>query len=117
MAPTWFYWKKKEHPVEIRDYWPISLIHSFGKLVTKCLARCLATVLDGLVLRNQRAFIKGQQIHDNFRQVQFACKELHKRKSPAILLKIDIAKAFDTVSWTFLLKVLRHMGFGRRWRN
>jgi len=33
--------KKKEQPEEIRDYRPISLIHSFGKLVTKCLARRL----------------------------------------------------------------------------
>jgi hypothetical protein len=33
--------KKKEHSVEIHDYRPISLIHSFGKLVTKCLARHL----------------------------------------------------------------------------
>jgi hypothetical protein len=37
------------HPVEIRDYRPISLIHS-GKLVTKCLAKRLATVMDDLVL-------------------------------------------------------------------
>jgi hypothetical protein len=33
------------------------------------------------------------------------------------LLKIDIAKAFDTISWMFLLEVLHHMGFGRCWRN
>jgi len=33
------------------------------------------------------------------------------------LLKIDIAKAFDSVSWTYLLDVLTHMGFGLRWRN
>jgi hypothetical protein len=33
------------------------------------------------------------------------------------MLKIDIAKAFDTVAWTFLLEVLQHMGFGLRWRN
>ena len=35
----------------------------------------------------------------------------------AVLLKIDIAKAFDTVSWTFLLDVWRHMGFGQRWQD
>jgi hypothetical protein len=49
--------------------------------------------------------------------VQVACRELHKRRSPTILLKIDIAKAFDTVSWSFLIEVMAHMGFGRRWRN
>lgn len=41
--------KKKDHPTGIRDYRPISLIHSFGKLVTKCMARRLAGVLDQLV--------------------------------------------------------------------
>lgn len=90
--------RKKDHPVEIRDYRPINLIHSFGKLVTKCLAKRLAGVLDGgLVMRNQSAFIKGCCIHDNFREVQIACKAIHAKRSPAILLKIDIAKAFDMV--------------------
>jgi hypothetical protein len=109
--------KKKEHLVEIRDYRPIRLIHSFSKLITKCLAKRLAGVLDARVLRNQSAFIKGRRIHDNFRNVQLACKAIHERKSPTILLKIDIAKAFDSVSWPFLLEVLQHMGFGQRWRN
>jgi len=65
-------------------------------------------------MRNQSAFTKGQRIHDNFRQVQIACKALHARQSPAILLKIDIAKAFDTVSWVFLLEILEHKGFDQR---
>lgn len=26
-------------------------------------------------------------------------------------------KACDTVSWAFLLQLLEHLGFGRRWRN
>jgi len=38
--------KKKDHAQEIRDYRPISLIHSFGKLLTKCMANRLAKVLD-----------------------------------------------------------------------
>jgi hypothetical protein len=109
--------KKKPQPTQIRDYRPISLIHSFSKLVTKCLANRLASVLDGLVHRNQSAFIKGRCIHDNFRAVRLSCKALHKKHEPSVLLKIDIAKAFDSMSWTFLLEVLQHMGFGRRWRN
>jgi hypothetical protein len=32
-------------------------------------------------------------------------------------MKIDISKAFDTVSWEFLLEVLRRRGFGNLFRN
>ena len=109
--------RKKENPEAIADYRPISLVHSFAKLVTKCLARRLSTVLPQLVQPNQSAFIQGRCIHDNFRSVSLACKSIYAKRSPCILLKIDIAKAFDTVAWTFLLEVLQHMGFGLRWRN
>ena len=30
---------------------------------------------------------------------------------------MDIARAFDSVDWIFLLEVLTHMGFGQRWRD
>jgi len=109
--------KKKSQPVQLTDYRPISLIHSFSKLVTKCLANRLAAVLDRLVSHNQSAFIKGRCIHDNFKTVRLSCKALHSRQISSILLKIDIAKAFDSMSWTFLLEVLGHLGFGSRWRN
>lgn len=33
-------------------------------------------------------------------------QKLFKRKLPKLLLKLDIAKAFDTVSWPFLLEIL-----------
>jgi hypothetical protein len=46
--------------------------------------------------------------------VQEIARKLHRSKQPAILLKLDITKAFDTVDWSFLLQVLRKMGFGDR---
>ena len=110
--------KKKENPNDIRDYRPISLIHNFpGKLITKCLVQRLTPVLELLVRRNQSAFIKGHSLHDNVREVQLACKAIHALKTLCFVLKIDIAKAFDSVAWNFLLEVLQHMGFGRRWMN
>lgn len=109
--------RKKEESEEIKDYHPISLMHSFGKLVTKCLARRLALVLNELVHPSQSAFIQGRSIHDNFRAVQLTCKALHSRKANCILLKIDIAKAFDSVSWSFLLEILQRLGFSRGWTD
>jgi hypothetical protein len=109
--------KKKADASLVSDYRPISLVHSFAKLFTKVLARRLAPHLDSLVSYNQSAFIKGRIIHDNFKAVELTAKCLHKRKIPTVLAKIDIAKAFDTVSWNYLLRIMRHMGFSQRWLN
>jgi hypothetical protein len=85
--------------------------------VTKCLANRLASRLDHMVSPNQSAFIKKRFIQDNFMLVQQTVRFLHSQKQPRILLKLDIMKAFDSVSWSFLLEILEHLGFGSRWRD
>jgi len=86
-------------------------------LFTKVLARRLAPLMGSLVKPNQSAFIRTRLIHENFKAVQLTAKLLHQTKLPCALLKIDIAKAFDTVNWRFLLRLLLHIGFSRRWVN
>lgn len=68
-----------------------------------------------LVSTCQSAFIKGCCIHDIFVAVQMAVRRLHQSNSPALLLKLDISKAFDSVSWEFLIKLLAYRRFPRRW--
>ena len=77
----------------------------------------VAPFKDTLVRANQTAFIKGRRIHDNFRSVQLYCRWLHAQQHACILLKVDIAKAFDSVAWPFLLEVLERFGFPHRWRD
>ena len=106
---------KKEDASNIKDFRPISLVHSFAKLVTKILANRLAGFLNQLISPNQSAFIKGRFILDNFMLVHQTTKFLHQQKKARILLKLDINKAFDSVSWPFLLEVLKQLGFGPIW--
>jgi hypothetical protein len=106
---------KVEAPQGAKDYRPISLVHSFAKLVTKILANRLAGRLLQMVSPNQSAFIKKCFIQDNFMLVQQTACFLHQQKQPRILFKLDISKAFDSVSWAFLIEVMRKLGFGPIW--
>lgn len=58
----------------------------------------LAPELEALIDVNQSAFIQRRSIHDNFMFVRASAKLFKQRKIPKVLLKLDIAKAFDTVS-------------------
>jgi hypothetical protein len=108
---------KTQTPAGLKDYRPISLIHSMGKLFSKTLSMRLAPRMHDLVKHNQSAFIQGRRIHENFKTVQLACRWFHAQRRPTVLLKIDLAKAFDTVAWPFLLEVMEHAGFPLRWRD
>jgi hypothetical protein len=108
---------KSSGDASIKDYMPIALIHLIGKLITKVLANRLAPQLNGLIHCCQSTFIKGHCIQDNFRFLQASTRLLHARKLPCLLLKIDIMQAFDSVTWSFLLEILHHMGFLSGWRD
>jgi hypothetical protein len=108
---------KKPNEESISDYRLISLIHSFAKIMSKMLANRLAPELNKLISYSQNAFIKRQSIHNNFMYVQHVIKDLHKKKVPALFIKLDIAKAFDTVNWSYLLEILTYLGFGACWRE
>jgi hypothetical protein len=108
---------KKAEAACISDYGPISLTHSFAKIISKLLSTRLAPELNSLVSRAQSAFICRRSIHDNFLYTQNLIRSLHTTKQPGLFLKLDIAKAFDSVRWDFLLEVLQQYGFGHRWRG
>jgi hypothetical protein len=42
---------------------------------------------------------------------------LHTQRKASLLLKIDIAHAFYSVAWPFLLELLQHLGFSSLWRD
>lgn len=66
---------------------------------------------------HQSVFIKGRWLHNNFMTVQGMAKKLHASKKEAVMLKLDITKAFDMVDSAFLMDVLQHMGFVIKWTS
>jgi hypothetical protein len=108
---------KVEVASDPKDFRPISLVHSFAKLVTKVLAARLSVYIDELILTLQSAFIRGRCIQDNFTYVRGLARHYHRTKTPVCLMKLDISKAFDSVSWEYLLELMRARGFNTRWTN
>ena len=106
---------KKADSLEVSEFRPINLIHGAAKIFAKVLAVRVAPSLPVLISQAQSAFICKRNMHENFKFVRNTARWLHQKRKQAILMKINISKAFDTLSWEFLLEVLRKRGFGRRW--
>ncbi|XP_073354974.1 uncharacterized protein [Aegilops tauschii subsp. strangulata] len=108
---------KKDGTSIISDYRPISLIDSIAKLVSKVLSIRLAPVVQSLISSAQTTFLKTRCLHDSFVYVQNCVRALHRRKTPTVLLKLDISRSFDNVSWEYLLELMVTLGFSAKWRE
>jgi hypothetical protein len=108
---------KRADAEEVGDFRPISLVHSFAKLFSKLLANRLRPKMEKLVSCNQSAFIRGRNLHDNFMLVRQLARKINSRREAGILIKLDISRAFDSLSWAFLLDVMHRLGFPEAWLN
>nr|XP_027124765.1 uncharacterized protein LOC113741433 [Coffea arabica] len=98
------------------DFRPISLCNFVNKIISKLLASRLESVLPKIISPQQSGFVKGRQISDNILLALEMCSALGKKvRGSNVALKLDMAKAYDRVSWNFLIQVMRRFGFGEQW--
>lgn len=90
----------------VEGFRPISLVHGAINIFDKILFVRLMDDLPRLVGVHQSAFVHGRSIHDNFMLVQCTARKLHALRNPSMIIKQDISKALDTVS--FIMEVLKN---------
>ncbi|KAK2424264.1 hypothetical protein QL285_034644 [Trifolium repens] len=99
----------------IDQYRPIAMANFKFKIISKVIADRLASIMPSLVSVEQKGFIHGRDIKDCLFIASEAANLLHNKAFGGNLaLKIDITKAFDTLDWSFLLKVLKSFGFNNK---
>ena len=90
---------------------PISLCNIGYKIITKIMASRLKHILLGIIPENQGRFIKGRKIGDNIILVQEAIHSSLTNGDKGMVVKLDLANAFDRVSHPFLFQVMLRFGF------
>ena len=106
---------KKQNVEDLKDLRPISLVGGLYKILAKVLANRIKRVLSKVISSEQSAFVEGRQILDVVLIANEAVDTIIRRKESGIVCKLDIEKAYDHLSWEFLIQVLDKMGFGKRW--
>ena len=107
--------KPKEY---IKNWRPISLLNVIYKIGSACIANRIKKVLPQLINDDQTGFITNRYIGDNIRLIYDLMDYLATKQLPGLLLCLDFEKAFDSLDWCFMLKVLKAYGFGNsvcRW--
>jgi hypothetical protein len=75
----------------------------------------MALVLKDIISPIQNAFLVGRNMADNINLIQELLWHYgRKRVSPRCLVKIDFRKAFDSVQWPILRRLLQLLGFPLR---
>lgn len=88
---------------------------SVFKIAAKILTTRLQREITELIDMNQTGFLKGRTIAENFVYAAEMLQLCHRRKVPTLVLKLDFAKAFDTVNWNCLMKIMATRGFPAKW--
>ncbi|GKD26421.1 RNA-directed DNA polymerase, eukaryota, reverse transcriptase zinc-binding domain protein, partial [Tanacetum coccineum] len=79
------------------------------------IANRLSKVIDKIVSKEQSAFIAGRQILDGPVILSEIIEWYKKRKKKLLIFKVDFEKAFDSISWNYLIHILDSFGFGNKW--
>ena len=104
---------KGDKPKQFLKNWrPISLLNVTYKLASAVIANRIKTVLPFLINTDQTGFIAGRYIGENIRILYDLLNHTEKNDIPALILLIDFEKAFDSVAWSFIHKVLNFFNFG-----
>ena len=111
-------WKKKSRE-DVRNYRPLTMLNSDYKVYTKVLASRLKEVVHQFVCEAQKGFVPDVFIAECSMTLNLI--EAYINEEPedreGLFLFLDMEKAFDRVSYTYLNEAMEALDFGPRFRR
>ncbi|XP_059315722.1 uncharacterized protein LOC132066425 [Lycium ferocissimum] len=94
----------------------IILSNFSNKIISKLMNQRLTPVMQKIISPYQTSFIKGRSISENIILTQEMVHNINQSLQHGnIILKLDMAKAYDRVNWDFLCLIMKRMGFSNLW--
>jgi hypothetical protein len=88
----------------IQQFRPICLLNYLYKWITKCLTLRLEPIAARIIHKSQITFIKGRNIMNSVLALHDILHETKIKRKVGVVLKFDFEKAYDKISWDFLLQ-------------
>ncbi|RZB79929.1 UDP-galactose/UDP-glucose transporter 5 [Glycine soja] len=97
---------KVPDPQNLYEFRPISLIGCVYKIVAKLLANRLKRIMPDIIDERQSAFVAGRQLLHSAIIANEVVEEAKRRKKSCLVFKADFERAYDSVSWDFLIYMM-----------
>jgi hypothetical protein len=104
---------KSSKPVNFNDFRPIALCNFMYKVISKTIANRLKDTLAKCISFEQFGFLKDQLIFDAVGITQECLHSAKIKKLNVVILKLDLKRAYDSVSWKYLYLLLDQIGLDR----
>jgi hypothetical protein len=83
-------------------FFPIALCNVIYKIISKVIALFLKPLLPSLITLEQSRYVEGHQILDSIILSHEVAHSLKTTKTPCMLIKLDMSKDFDKLSWQYI---------------
>jgi hypothetical protein len=101
---------KSDKPDSFGGFRPIALCNLVYKIITKIIVARIKSSLSVGISKEQFGFLEGRKITDAIGVAQEALHSIKVKNIKALVLKLDLIKAYDRVDWGFLRLVLLQVG-------
>jgi hypothetical protein len=85
------------------------------KIISKVIAHRLKPLLLTLISQEQAGFVEGRKIMDNIIHAHELIHALKIQRREGMIIQLDLEKAYDKISWHYMVKTLEAFGFTQHW--